>query len=58
MTKANDKKEIAFIWSMWNKIVAINVWKTKVDRSANHECAVCGKIIESILHRLQDFKNA
>jgi hypothetical protein len=43
---------------MWNKTVAINAWKAKVDRSANHECAVCGKIVESILHRFQDFKNA
>jgi hypothetical protein len=36
--------------------VAINAWKAKLDRLANHECAVCGKIVESILHRFQDFR--
>ncbi len=38
--------------------MVINVWKAKVDRSVNHECAMCGKMVKSILHRFQDFKNA
>jgi hypothetical protein len=33
-----QSKEAGFIWVMWNKAIAINMWRTKANTEVDHGC--------------------
>jgi hypothetical protein len=33
-----SRKEVGFMWALWNKEIVINTWRTKVDNSINQTC--------------------
>ncbi len=36
-----SKKEVGFIWTIWNKPIVMNVWKAIVDGSINKSYLLC-----------------
>jgi hypothetical protein len=41
-----NTKEVQLICTIWNKVVAINVWKAKVDCTICQCCPLCGDVEE------------
>jgi len=46
-----SRKETGFKWALWNKAIAINIWRGKVDNSINPTCPLCSNGKESMLHK-------
>jgi hypothetical protein len=53
--KQHSKKIVGFIWSIWNKVVVVNVWKVKTNMGINKACPLCGYEKEFILHKFFNF---
>jgi hypothetical protein len=49
--KMPSRKEVGFMWALWNKAIVVNTWKAKVDNSINQTCPLCVNEEESTLHR-------
>jgi hypothetical protein len=49
--KTKSRKEVGFMWALWNKAIAINTWRSKVDNSINQTCPLFGNEEESMLHK-------
>jgi hypothetical protein len=45
------KKEASFIWAIWNKVMAVNVWRAKANNEIDRGCVLCGDVEKSIPHR-------
>lgn len=45
-----NKKESAFIWSIWHKAIAVNDWRGKYALNINNTCVFCLGVVETILH--------
>jgi hypothetical protein len=56
--KQCSKKEVGFIWTIWNKPIVVNMWKPIVDGSINKSYLLCEFCNESILHRFWECKQA
>jgi hypothetical protein len=46
-----SRKEAGFMWALWNKAIAINIWRVKVDKSINQTCPLCDNENKSMLHK-------
>jgi hypothetical protein len=44
-------KEVGFMWALWNKGIAVNAWRAKVDNLINQTCPLCGNEEEFTLHK-------
>jgi hypothetical protein len=49
--KMQSRKEAGFMWALWNKPIAVNTWRAKVDNSINQTCPLCSNGEESMLHK-------
>lgn len=57
--KMRSKKEGDFIWSLWQKVVAINSWRVRFIAEIDDKCLMCAlNIPETIAHRFWDCKCA
>jgi hypothetical protein len=45
-----SKKEASFIWAMWNKVMAVNVWRAKANNEIDRGYVLCGDVEESVPH--------
>jgi hypothetical protein len=36
--KMPSRKKAGFMWALWNKAIAVNTWRAKVDNSINQTC--------------------
>lgn len=51
-TRDRTKKEAGLIWLTWNRAVAVNDWRDRIDGTINRNCSVCDTgARESVLHR-------
>jgi hypothetical protein len=49
--KERDRKEAGFIWQIWHKAVAVNVWRGVISRNIDRNCPCCDLgMEESIIH--------
>ncbi len=48
--KTQSRKEMGFMWALWNKAIVINTWRAKVDNSINQTWPLCDNEKESTLH--------
>lgn len=53
-----SRKEASFIWIVWNKAVAVNLWRVKTNGLINQACLLCGNGKESIMHQLWECRYA
>ncbi len=51
-SKTHGKEEGSFIWVVWNKAMAVNLWRVKTNGLINQGCLLCGNGKESIKHPL------
>jgi hypothetical protein len=49
--KMQSKKEVSFMWALWNKAITVNTWKAKVNNSINQTCPLCTNGEKSTLHK-------
>jgi len=48
------RKEAAFMWAIWNKDVAINSWRAKVDDSIIQTYPLSQCKVKTAIHRFWD----
>jgi hypothetical protein len=50
--KERGKKEAGFMWQIWHKAVAVNVWRGRISDNIDTRCPCCNSgAEESIIHR-------
>lgn len=50
--KTRGHKERTFIWSIWNEVVAVNMWRVRFIVDIDNKCHMCSAdMLETIAHR-------
>lgn len=58
-TRDRSKKEAGLIWLTWNRAVAVNDWRGRVNGIVDRNCHVCDTgACESVLHRFWECPQA